>query len=251
MRHKIILLSSWLLLLRKDISFLKKLFYFIIELLLGRLLFAKTISCGDTEHIYSKIFSKSILVRNGINREELNEIISTKKNFEPNKQFTIATLGRLTPQKGVDLYSEIVKKSCKNYRFIWIGDGEQRKTLEKYENVHITGWIDKKEALKIVANSDIYLQTSQWEGLPLSVLEAMALGKAVVATNVIGNKDAIENNKNGLLGKTAEELSLHIKKLEENSTLRKKFGKTSNIIANNKFNNSKNIEILSNIYKTY
>ncbi|WP_083692223.1 glycosyltransferase [Seonamhaeicola sp. S2-3] len=52
---------------------------------------------------------------------------------------------------------------------------------------------------------DIYIQTSLWEGLPITILEAMALGKVVIATNVIGNKDAVVNGETGYLCNTAFE----------------------------------------------
>jgi glycosyltransferase involved in cell wall biosynthesis len=66
-----------------------------------------------------------------------------------------------------------------------------------------------------LAELDVYLQTSLWEGLPIAVLEAMAMKKPVVATNVIGNKDTVVQGKTGFLFDAVEELDAHFKILED------------------------------------
>ena len=48
-------------------------------------------------------------------------------------------------------------------------------------------------------SSDIFLLTSLWEGLPMSLLEAMYMRKLCIVSNVIGNRDVIHNNENGLV----------------------------------------------------
>lgn len=50
-----------------------------------------------------------------------------------------------------------------------------------------------------LAQSDIYLSTSRWEGLPIAILEAWRMGSVVVASDVVGNNDIIDNGANGLL----------------------------------------------------
>ena len=67
-------------------------------------------------------------------------------------------------------------------------------------NIEITGWfISRSAGLKKLAGIDIYLQTSAWEGLPIALLEAMALEKPIIATNIVGNKDVVVNGQTGFL----------------------------------------------------
>jgi glycosyltransferase involved in cell wall biosynthesis len=64
-------------------------------------------------------------------------------------------------------------------------------------NIKITGWfLDREDALTALNTIDIYIQTSLWEGLPIAVLEAMAM-QPVLATNNIGNKDVVVHNETG------------------------------------------------------
>ncbi|MCB2295198.1 glycosyltransferase [Clostridium algoriphilum] len=73
------------------------------------------------------------------------------------------------------------------YDFVWVGDGELKDKL-KADNIQVTGWSDRKEVIRELMDIDIFILTSLWEGLSISLLEAMYLGKAVIVTNVIGNK---------------------------------------------------------------
>jgi glycosyltransferase involved in cell wall biosynthesis len=73
----------------------------------------------------------------------------------------------------------------------------------KAKNIEVTGWLDRQEALKRAYHSDVFILTSFWEGLPLSLLEAMYMKKLCIATNVIGSRDVIRNGENGFLCSSA------------------------------------------------
>ena len=98
---------------------------------------------------------------------------------------------------------EIVKiaKICQDYTFIIIGNGPLYKEIinlinyEKIRNVILTGCLDN--VYSFLRNSDIFLSTSLYEGLPISVLEAMSAGLPILASKVIGNIDTIEDGKSG------------------------------------------------------
>ena len=98
--------------------------------------------------------------------------------------------------------------------FLWIGDGELRDEL-KAPNIEITGWIDREEALKRSYNADVFLLTSLWEGLPISLLESMYMRKLCVVNDVIGNHDVIENDRNGFVCRTVTEFAQAIRSKEE------------------------------------
>lgn len=129
-----------------------------------------TISCSLGEHQETlRLTQKATYVNNAINVDELEDIIGKIKVKE--HPFTVYTLGRICHQKNPKLFNQIAKK-LPGVRFIWIGDGELRNELTS-ANIEITGWVDRDEALRRSMNADVFLLTSLWEGLPISLLESM------------------------------------------------------------------------------
>ena len=121
----------------------------------------------------------------------------------------IITIGQIRKQKNPDLFASIAKNiMAKNshVEFIWAGDGEpvlKNKLLSA--DVNITGWLTKSEIMNLLSESDLYLSTSDWEGLPVSVLEAMQMGLPLIVSNCYGNIDLVENKVNGLIFEDFEE----------------------------------------------
>ena len=72
-------------------------------------------------------------------------------------------------------------------------------------NICVTGWIKREEALNIIKDVDFFILPSLWEGLPISLLEAMYLKKICLVSDVIGNRDVIKNGINGLICHSANE----------------------------------------------
>ncbi|HXC04087.1 MAG TPA: glycosyltransferase, partial [Bacteroidia bacterium] len=92
----------------------------------------------------------------------------------------------------------------KNFEFVWIGDGEDKHLLTA-PNIRITGWLDTEEVHHEIKESDLYLSTSKYEGLPLAVLEAMNLKKCLLLSDCVGNRDLVRSGKNGELFSTVED----------------------------------------------
>ena len=87
-----------------------------------------------------------------------------------------------------------------------IGDGPERKTLEDLvlrfnlsDSVKLLGWLEADEKLRYLASSDIYVMSSLHEGFGVVLLEAMAAGTPVIATNQGGQTDIIKDERNGIL----------------------------------------------------
>lgn len=126
-----------------------------------------------------------------------------------NKTTTVnlVVIGRLHPAKGhQDLIPVIntIKGKCSDFHLYFVGEGELRPEIE--ENIKksdlqdlITLMGQRQDIPAILAAMDIFVMPSKWEGLPMALLEAMAMGKTVVATRVGGIPDVITHNENGLL----------------------------------------------------
>lgn len=117
-------------------------------------------------------------------------------------------LGRLRAKKGVfDLVAAMPEalKYCPQLRFILAGDeGEEKvraaaSAMGVAHAIELPGWIDGAEKAALLAKADIFVLPSYFEGLPVGLLEAMALGIPVVTTPVGGIPDLVKDGSTGLL----------------------------------------------------
>lgn len=122
---------------------------------------------------------------------------------------TVVTSGRILKQKNPAFFNEVAKL-LPDVKFVWIGSGELDKELTA-DNIEVTGWVKREEALGIIRDANFFILTSLWEGLPLCLLEGMYLEKVCLATNVIGNKDAIQNGVNGFICETPSAMAEKIR----------------------------------------
>ena len=149
--------------------------------------------------VKSTTFKK--VIHNGINVDSL----PLKKNNNDPK--TVVFLGRLSYPKDPALFLDVFKRLVdKGYRAKIIGGGElevyinkkiRRHNLEHY--VTVTGKLPHEKAMEMLSEAHCMIMTSRWEGFPVSILEAMAMGIPVIAPNINGIPEIIEHKKNGLL----------------------------------------------------
>ncbi len=172
-----------------------------------------TISCSEGEHKETLSLTKNArFVNNGINVEEMQRMMDTIGSCE-NDEFTVFTLGRICYQKNPGLFNAVAEK-MPDVKFVWIGDGELRDML-KAPNVEVTGWMNREEALRRSMASHVFILTSLWEGLPMSLLEAMYMQKLCLVNDVIGSRDVICNAVNGYVCRNADEFAVAIREALE------------------------------------
>lgn len=204
----------------------------------------KIVACSKSEKkaIEEQGIKNVTFINNGI------KSLQIEKKENTSDKITIISVGRLSIQKNPKLFNNIALEFIDNVniKFIWCGDGELKSELSSL-NIKCTGWIKKKDLENHLANADIYLSTSLWEGLPLSVLEAMSIGLPVVLSDCVGNRDLVKNN--GFLYKNKNEAINIIKKLIENKNLINKKGYNSKILIDNSFNIRNMAICYLNIYK--
>ena len=121
--------------------------------------------------------------------------------------FRIGTAGRLFPVKDYPLFIKIaheILKNDPNVRFLLAGEGPERAVLrelvDKYQisqNFEFLGHVENMENFYV--GLDLYLNTSVHEGIPMSVLEAMAHGVPIIAPKTGGLCEIVEDAKSGYL----------------------------------------------------
>ncbi|MGK0388469.1 MAG: glycosyltransferase involved in cell wall biosynthesis [Maribacter sp.] len=200
---------------RLDVSANKKKVFVFLEKFADKLCGQVVAASASEARMYEDKNFKVSYVNNGLPVRQGDVI----KNNEPNP-LTILTVGRLTAQKNPTLFNEIAEQfvSDSSVKFIWIGEGEERDKLTA-PNIEVTGWVDYDVMLNLLDTSDVYLSTALWEGLPLSVIEAMQSKLPLVLHHCIGNTDLVKDQYNGYVYKTLEEGVEAINKLKNDADL--------------------------------
>ncbi len=173
------------------------------------------------EMIMRKIPAERItVIPNGIDASRF-KIETDKKHIKrqlgiPEEANIVGTIARLAPQKNLETFlkgAAILLSSMPELRFIIVGDGPLKKQLQEKaielgieSKVTFTGY--RNDIPEILHIMDVFALSSWTEGLPITVLEAMAAEKPVVATRVGGTPEIIEDGLTGLLVKPNDEKSL-------------------------------------------
>ena len=120
----------------------------------------------------------------------------------------LLSLGELGPRKGTpELLAALATPEVRSLSWsaTLAGNGpvdeyrDQVRRLELADRVELPGWIESAQAWRLLAESGVFILPSRMEGLPVAILEAMAMGAAVVTTPVGAIPDAIEDGVTGLL----------------------------------------------------
>ncbi len=168
---------------------------------------------------------------------------------------TITTIGRLEAQKGQHLLlaaAQQVLAQFANVRFLFVGQGPLDEQLQAQaaqlgiaDRVEFAGL--RRDIPSILAQSDIFVLPSLWEGLPLAAIEAMAAARPVVLTDVGGNRELITHEQEGLLipPNDSTALTAALLALLQSPEKRKKLGEQARAHARQHFH----IEIITRQYE--
>jgi glycosyltransferase involved in cell wall biosynthesis len=147
----------------------------------------------------------------------------------------LLSVGELIKRKNHEIaIKALANQKVNNYIYLICGRGQEEKKLKELvkslsleDKVIFLGY--RNDVPDICIASDIFVFPSYQEGLPVSVMEAMAAGLPIIGSNIRGNTDLIENNKGGYLldPKDEEGLTNYIDKLIRNEELRNTFRKNN------------------------
>lgn len=147
-------------------------------------------------------------VDNGIEIDELNQYQS-KSLFTEDGNIKIYNIARAVVQKNPSEFN-VIAKSLPQEKFVWIGGGDLENEINS-ENIEFHKFLPKEQALNIIKDCSILLMTSLWEGQSVAQLEAMAMKKLNIVSNVPGLRDVIKSGYNGIIYNTPEDLVKIIK----------------------------------------
>jgi glycosyltransferase involved in cell wall biosynthesis len=157
---------------------------------------------------------QSRMIRYGVNTQRFNPAAKfpdiRKELGIPADKVVVVFVARVTHHKQplalVEGFAQAVAQQP-NLHLLMVGDGDQKQeVIELVKNLNISEHVTlqpfRQDVPAVLAASDVFVLPSLWEGLPLGLLEAMTMGKAIIASNVDGTCDVIQHYKDGILVET-------------------------------------------------
>lgn len=207
---------------------------------------------------YDELNNKIFLHRLGTKEIKLNNKIN-------NRNFVILTCSRIARIKRIHVIARALSNIKDGYiKWVHYGDGDE-KYLEEIKDiikncgsnisVEFRGFCDNDMYLKVIANEEfsVFVNVSESEGLPVSIMEAESVGMPVIATNVGGTSEAVVNGENGILldaDLSEEQLIEAILKFKfMDFKMYNTYKHNSREIWENKFRNSVNYKVFINHLK--
>ena len=171
------------------------------------------------------------IIPNGV---DIHRFSPDERDWEPaHLLFT----GRVVYQKGLDiLVGALASLKDKKWHLTIVGDGPYREELHSlahekgiHDRITFAGWVDKGRILDYYQEATLFVFPSRHEGMPNSVLEAMAMGLPVVASDISGNRELVQDQKTGLLHPSRDTQSLTgaLAAVIDDQNLRREMGKRS------------------------
>lgn len=217
--------------LRQDVSTAKQKLFLWFEQI-ACLLPGTLVACSATEAALAieKVRHKRVvLVENAIN---LDDVQSTTRGA--NGVINVLNASRACYQKAPWRFQQVAQYcAALPAVFTWVGDGACRP--DSSINLRITGWLGRAKVAKHMAQADIFLMPSLWEGMPLALIEAQATGLPAVVSNVVGCRDVVQHGVTGFICDTDEELCLRTQQLIQDAELRKRMGENAAKMSRSRF----------------
>jgi glycosyltransferase involved in cell wall biosynthesis len=208
--------------------------------------------------------SKLQVIHNGISQrvpseEEKQDLIPETLFLQPKSKLKILMVGRFAEPKRHDLliqaFAKLDLETRNNVNLFFAGNGpllsESEQLVEHLglkNQIHFLGEI--RNVSNLLNSVDIFVLISDREGLPISILEAMRAGLPVIASDVGGISELIQDQKNGFLIQNNQfDLIINcLQKLINSESLREQRGMTNRKIFEEKFTNEKMLKSLRQVY---
>jgi glycosyltransferase involved in cell wall biosynthesis len=169
----------------------------------------------------------------------------------------LVMVGRLVPTKGPLLLLQAVEQLRNQgvaVSLTVIGDGPERGDLEKFirqndltEAVILTGALNHDETLRHVAGADLFVLASFAEGIPVALMEAMALGVPCISTYIAGVPELIDHDHDGILvpAGSVDELTSAMLRLARDPALRQRFADAARAHVLREYHLPENLKLLA------
>lgn len=209
--------------------------------------------------------SKTTVLYNGIDtetwsREHIQSTVREELGIPQSSQ-VLGYVGRIMPEKDLETWiraAAIVAKRYPHAKYVLVGEGRDGTTLDELKALAASlGIADqlifpgfRRDLPQVYAAFDVFVMSSLREGLPNSILEAMALGVPVVTTDVAGAKELVVNNETGFVvdQKDVQGLASSILKILDHETIRSNMGLAGRERVENDFSFLQRLRRIEDLY---
>jgi glycosyltransferase involved in cell wall biosynthesis len=205
---------------------------------------------------------RTVVIPNGIEIEKYSSNLDRRVVLEEfgfqEKEIVVGMVGRFHLQKGYEFALRAmpdILSSHSQVRFLLVGEGELLPEMRDLaarlgvgQFVRFAG--TRYDVPRLLQAMDIFLLSSLWEGFPLTLLEASAAGKAIIATDVGGNNEIIEAECTGLLipPRRSEAIAEAVRRLITDQSLRDRLGEAAREKARRQYSAEKMIDATTELY---
>ena len=208
---------------------------------------------------------RSVVVNNGIDERKFDPAraytdIRAELNIDP-QAVLVLFIARFTAHKQpLALLEAFIRALSErpNLHLLMVGEGDQqaealRRVQERGLEAKVTFQAFRQDVPDVLAAADIFVLPSLWEGLPIGLLEAMAMGKAVIASCVDGTREIVEDGVNGVSIPTeglVERLREALIKLSGDAELRRRYGVRAIETVRGRYNAAAMTRTIEKIYES-
>ncbi|PIZ92935.1 MAG: hypothetical protein COX82_03655 [Candidatus Magasanikbacteria bacterium CG_4_10_14_0_2_um_filter_41_10] len=155
----------------------------------------------------------------------------------------LEAISLFTPEMQRDLYTRVVGKGPQMDQLVTYI------TSKKIQHIELMGSLSRERIFDILHNSDIFVFLSDWEGFPISILEAMSCGLPIVSSNVGGIREMVDDKNGILLAQTTPELvAASLERLVTDRKTRKYMGEMSSQIVKERFTVEHMVHQIQQVY---
>jgi L-malate glycosyltransferase len=193
-------------------------------------------------------------------REEARDVGGLRRELGiPPGHLVVGTVAVFRQQKRLEDWLEVavrVARKRSDVTFLLVGHGpEEAKLRKKVEDLDLADRVRmpgfRPDGRRILQLLDVFLMTSQYEGLPIALLEAMALRKPVAATTVGGIPEAVTHGREGLLASVGsiDELASLVVRLIDDPRLRMEMGQRGGCRVEKEFRVEDRVRFVEDLYR--
>lgn len=199
----------------------------------------------NTQKYFKETYGRDThFIPNGVSKPKIktaNEII---KRFNLHKDEYFCSISRLTKEKGIHYLIEAYKKIITNKKLVIVGDSSDTDDYVRYlkdkanenPNIIFTGFVSGSLLDEMYSNAYAYIIPSNLEGMPLSLLEAMSYGNAVIGSDIAEITEVVEDKALIFQKGNVNDLASKLQRLNDNPSLVKKMKEESSEFICKKYN---------------